>query len=345
MWNSDIFIIILKSKTQLESHYMSLSNQQIIALQYIKGLGIKSVIKIGDLIEESKLQPDSEELTQIINQLSTKNVIPGNIYVSLELLEGFLINASTIIQDSIKNKIGIVSRYDDEFPKSLKHVVDKNGMDVSPILLYYKGDISVLSMPSIAIIGTRTPTKEGFIASKYYSYLFAKQGYNIISGLAKGCDTEAHKGALLSKSGKTTAILAHGLDTIYPIENKNLADDILKKGGILISEYPIGTILERHNLVARNRLQAGLAKATIVIQTGKSGGTLHAAYSTLAAKKPLFCIDYKDNSLMTLDQVIGNKILIEDRGAITLHSKNTNEAIQIIRQHKNRVNYRQGELF
>ena len=106
------------------------------------------------------------------------------------------------------------------------------------------------------------------------------------------------------------------MDAIYPKENAALAESILQSGGLLISENPIKTLTNKYNLVARDRLQAALGDATLVIQTSVNGGTMHAAKATLSAGKPLFVVDYKDS---TADVVQGN-LLLKDQGAIGLSS-------------------------
>ena len=130
-----------------------------------------------------------------------------------------------------------------------------------------------------------------------------------------GCDTLAHEAAL-AVNGSTTAILAGGLDSIYPRENRGLAGRILNAGGLLISENPVFTQTNKYNLVARDRLQGALGDATLVIQTSVKGGTMHAAKATLSAGKPLFVVDYKDS---TADVVQGN-LLLKGQGAIGLSS-------------------------
>ena len=135
-------------------------------------------------------------------------------------------------------------------------------------------------------------------------------GYNIVSGLALGCDSAGHRGALKYQDGKTTAFLAHGLDTVYPPENERLAEEIVERGGLLMSEYPVGDTVNRYFLVARDRLQAALSAATIVIQTGLHGGTNHAANTTLISGKPLFCVKYGNESLMHSEKVEGNIALV-----------------------------------
>lgn len=167
-------------------------------------------------------------------------------------------------------------------------------------------------MPAIAVIGTREATPEGISGGTYIAGEFAKQGLNIVSGLAIGCDTCGHRGAL-NVGGKTTAFLANGLnhDSIYPSENQELAEEIVNKGGLLLSEYSIGQTVNRYSLVARDRLQAGLSLATLVIQTGIKGGTMHAATTTLKAGKPLYTMKFKDESTNNHEKCLGNAHLVK----------------------------------
>ena len=113
--------------------------------------------------------------------------------------------------------------------------------------------------------------------------------------------------------GKTTAFLANGLDhdSIYPEENQELAEDIVAKGGLLLSEYPIRQGVNRYALVARDRLQAALSLATLVIQTGVKGGTMHAANTTLKAGKPLYAMKFKDETTNQHEKCLGNAYLVE----------------------------------
>ncbi len=213
--------------------------------------------------------------------------------------------------------------------------------------MYYRGDISILKKPGIAIIGTREPTPNGIKAGEFFSAEFAKRGFNIVSGLAIGCDTTGHRGALIAK-GATTAFLANGLDwdSIYPKENLSLAKDIVGNGGLLLSEYAIGQNCGRYGLVARDRLQAGLSLATIVIQTGVKGGTMHAVNATLASKKPLFAVAYNSDYDTNHDKVQGNNMLIKNKAAYPLRSTEIDNAITIINNYKNKPQLsQQGSLF
>ena len=180
---------------------------------------------------------------------------------------------------------------------------------------------SINNKKSIAIIGTRHPTIEGEEAGQYYGEYFAEKGFNIVSGLALGCDTIAHKAALSVKNGTTTAILAHGLHTISPKAHESIAIEIVEKGGVLLSEYFYGSPAFKTNFVERDRLQAGLAIATIVIQTGIKGGTMHAVQTTIDNNKILAAVFYKDQRVNEMENVCGNSYLIR-KGALQLREAN-----------------------
>ena len=281
----------------------------------IKGVGPKKVLSIGNTIKERNIPIESlEDLASLMKTMKEKAI--NN--VRMEDLQKAYNYAMNIVEASKAEGIGFKGYYDDDFPESLRKTVDEEGKENPPLLLWYRGDFSITKLPGIAVIGTREPTEEGIIGGKYLAGEFAKRGFNIVSGLAIGCDTCGHEGAL-NVNGKTTAILANGLDnkSIYPPENRDLAENIVKNGGVLLSEYPINTSVNRYSLVARDRLQSGLAQATLVIQTGKAGGTMHAAKATLAANKPLYVMLFKKEETNKHEKCLGNEALHE-QGAIYL---------------------------
>ena len=281
----------------------------------IKGVGPKKVLSIGNTIKERNIPIESlEDLASLMKTMKEKAINS----VRMEDLQKAYNYAMNIVEASKAEGIGFKGYYDDDFPESLQKTVDEEGKENPPLLLWYRGDFSITKLPGIAVIGTREPTEEGIIGGKYLAGEFAKRGFNIVSGLAIGCDTCGHEGAL-NVNGKTTAILANGLDTksIYPPENRDLAENIVKNGGVLLSEYPINTSVNRYSLVARDRLQSGLAQATLVIQTGKAGGTMHAAKATLAANKPLYVMLFKKEETNKHEKCLGNEVLHE-QGAIYL---------------------------
>lgn len=293
---------------------MSLSHQFIIALGNLDKFGIASVNKVCSAIEaEGAPIETSKDLFVFIRDLIKRGAVSRVRLPSLEEIEEAEEKAVNIILRSARMGIHTVSRYDDDFPKMLLSTVGEDGKPSIPVLLYYKGNLLITSLPALAVIGTREPDSYGLKAGHYYSEAFASIGVNIVSGLALGCDTQGHRGAL-DAGGVTTAFLAHGLDKVYPEENTDLAQEIVDKGGLLMSEYPIGTWVNRYNLVARDRLQAGLSDATLVIQTGIKGGTMHAVRATQAARKPLFVVDYSKSSF---DKVEGN-VFLKREGAVGL---------------------------
>ncbi len=147
-----------------------------------------------------------------------------------------------------------------------------------PRTLYALGDTRLLSAPALAIVGTRRASPYGLSLAYQFAQSCAHDGLVIVSGLALGIDTYAHKGALAS--GKTIAVLAHGLDQIYPAENRNLAKAILEQGGCLLSEYPPGTPPLRHHFPLRNRIIATLGSGVLVVEAPlKSGALITAQYA------------------------------------------------------------------
>ena len=303
-----------------------LTPELVITLQQLDGIGNKTILnKIGDKIT-SPIQSLSE-LSSLWKTLKGKKFESITDY---EIIEANKI-AKRIIRKAEDEGVGIITYYDSEYPEILRNCTDEQGKLDPPLVLYYRGNIKVLEMPGIAIIGTREPTPNGIKAGEYFAGEFARKGFNIVSGLAIGCDTTGHRGAL-DANGVTTAFLANGLDweSIYPKENLELAQDIVSKGGLLLSEYPIGQSCGRYGLVARDRLQAGLSKATIVVQTGVKGGTLHAVNATLASDKPLFAVEYRNPVDTHHEKVQGNIMLIRDKGAYALKSTTLVDAISII---------------
>ena len=288
------------------------SAKEVLMLQSLDGVGPATILKIGNYLERKSIELHSlHDYIDVFKELNIKKKLTSD-----ELLDELNVafkKAQEIIHEHESQGIGIITYYDNDYPQILKSTISEDGKASPPLVLYYKGDLSIAHKPSLAIIGTREITPAGEKAGLYLAQEFTKRGFVIVSGLAIGCDTIGHRGALLA-GGKTIAFLAHGLDTIYPAENKDLADDIVNSGGLLFSEYPLGSGVDKYKLVARDRLQAGQSVATLVIQTGIKGGTMHAANTTLLAKKPLFTIWFNDPAARSHEKSVGNQYLV-DKGA------------------------------
>lgn len=310
---------------------MALSTEIILTLQQLDGVGHKTILKVAEAVKAPIL--GVEQLCQFWKTLKGKKLES----IDTEELENAYKKALSILSRCKQENVGIISYYESDFPEILRHCKNEEGKLDPPILLYYRGNIKALEYPGIAVIGTREPTPNGVIAGKYFSGELAKRGYNIVSGLALGCDTIGHQGAL-AVDGITTAILANGLDwdSIYPKENLELAKEIVNKGGLLLSEYPVGQPCGRYGLVARDRLQAGLSYATVVVQTGEKGGTMHAVNTTINSGKPLFAVEYKKNEDITHFKVQGNIKLINEQKAYPLRSDCIGEAVVLIKMAQER---------
>lgn len=178
-----------------------------------------------------------------------------------------------------KNDIGIINCFDSLYPRNLRFIENR------PIVLFYKGDINIVNNESVAIVGSRACTEYGRECAFYFSAELSRRNVNIISGLAIGIDAIAHTAALKS-NGKTIAVIGNGLDNIYPSRNKQLANAILKKGGLILSEYIIGTKPFKWNFPRRNRIISGIADSVIVVEgSNKSGSLITAGYAANQGKE------------------------------------------------------------
>ena len=227
-----------------------------------------------------------------------------------------------------KNNIDIIHICEKSYPQLLKQIYD------APISLYIRGNKNILNGENVGIVGCRDCTDYGKKAAKYFAYNLSKEkGINIVSGLAKGVDSYAHWGSVganiemvrtkkcgkkqndcgkqnvscgkIQKNcgineincGKTIAVLGNGLDMIYPKENIELANEIIRSGGAIISEYPCGTKPDKMNFPARNRIISGLCKGIIVIEAKEKSGTLITVDFALEQGRDVFVVPGNINSI------------------------------------------------
>jgi DNA processing protein len=251
-------------------------------------------------------------------------------------------------RDEIKNSLfrlgesadGVVAIGDANFPET-RGIVNKSDR---PVALFYKGNLSLLQKTSlnIAIIGVLTPDKKVEISEKIVADYIVKKGATILSGLALGCDTIAHKVAL-NNHGKTIAILPSPLNNIHPKENSELAFDIVQQGGLLISEYyesPKGRNDLVSRFVVRDRLQALYSDAVLLVasyavnDSGKDCGSRHAMgkAKSYGIKRAVIYNDnkHRDNSMYDLNR----QILKEDSSVVRIDSDNMIKSIdRLLKRH------------
>jgi DNA processing protein len=224
------------------------------------------------------------------------------------------------IRDTVKRKaeqcleMGVfsVNREDADYPTSMK------SLDGMPLVLYGMGDITILStrkMPCVAVVGSRMPTLYGVSATREITADLTRHGICIISGLARGVDTIAHETALVEK-GKTVAVLAGGLDQVYPPENKSLFERIRRKG-LVLSEMPLGQQALRQYFPARNRILSGLSDVVAIMEAGEFSGTLHTASFAAAQGRDVFVLP----GTIYAQQSRGNLHLIRDGADILLSAE------------------------
>ena len=182
-----------------------------------------------------------------------------------------------------KEEVKIVPFNKSSYPENLKD------LEGAPSVLYLKGSLNCFSAPCVAIVGSRKMTAYGAKVTKKVSSELAARGVTVVSGLARGVDTQAHREALMV-GGRTVAVLGCGLDRIYPPQNYQLARDIVQEGGALVSEYPLGYPIAASNFAARNRIISGLCKAVIVVEGAAKSGTLLTASAAAEQGRMVFAV-------------------------------------------------------
>jgi DNA processing protein len=172
---------------------------------------------------------------------------------------------------------------DEDYPERLRQIFDP------PALLWVRGDISLLARPSIAVVGTRQPSPYGSGMAEMLSRDLAHRGLIILSGMARGVDTAAHKGSIMAKR-PTIAVWGTGIDVIYPKENKSLAEQIIAGGGAIVSELPMGTFPAPQNFPKRNRILSGMSVGVLVVEAGEHSGTRVTARCALEQNRDVYAV-------------------------------------------------------
>ena len=191
--------------------------------------------------------------------------------------------AEEILSDCAAKDVFVITVQDAAYPSRLREIYN------APLLLYGKGAMPLFDdEAAVTVVGTRDRTPYGVQVAEELGYELAKQGAVVVSGLAKGIDAAAHRGALRA-GGFTAAILGCGVDVVYPAENRRLYEDILATG-VLLSEYPPGTRPEGWRFPERNRIMSGLSLATVVVEADRDSGALITARAALEQGRDVFAV-------------------------------------------------------
>ncbi len=177
----------------------------------------------------------------------------------------------------------LVAQDDPDYPKRLYQIYDP------PLVVYVRGCLEVINKYGLAVIGTRHPTPYGLGIAERLACDLAARGLVIVSGMARGVDSAAHRGALTAH-GQTAAVWGTGVDVTYPKENQKLADQILAAGGAILSEFPLGTFPAPQNFPIRNRIISGMSVGVLVIEAGEYSGTRITARCALEQGRDVYAV-------------------------------------------------------
>ncbi len=227
--------------------------------------------------------------------------------------------------------IRLILQEDSQYPKLLKEI------PWPPFGLYFLGNTKALDGNTIAIVGTRKATQEGKELAKKFSEAFAHAHCTVISGLALGIDAASHAGALQAK-GKTVGVLANGLDRFYPRENERLAKTILEQGGLMISEYPLGSPSLPYRFLERNRIISGLSRGIVLVEAPQSSGSLATARFAVEQNRDVFVVP----GPVSHPNFFGSHELIRGGAELVVSPENVLEALHI---EKNEASGTSGVLF
>lgn len=215
-----------------------------------------------------------------------KTKFNDKVLTSVQYDEMLALADKTLVKNYYENlqdkDVVVLTKYDDEYPEKLRYLPD------SPFFLFCKGDLSLLNQPSIAVVGTRKPSGYGQMVTNKIVGDLATAGMVIISGLAYGLDSVAHRKAL-EVGGKTIAVLGSGFNKIYPTEHKSLADEISRKG-LLVSEYPLSKTATKYTFPQRNRIISGLSDGVLITEASFKSGTILTKDYALEQGKNIYAV-------------------------------------------------------
>ena len=255
---------------------LSRLNQLLLAYSLLPGIGSVRLKKLLSNVGSTE-NPDRLALRQSLSVTHFK------MMQNFLCFHGSLCNQVTALAAVMQeSRMHMCSYLDARYPYFLRQIPDY------PVFFFYKGDISVLSMPQLAIVGSRKASQSSLRTAYSLSNQLAEQGLVITSGLAYGVDSAAHCGALACQ-GRTIAVMGAGLDCIYPRQHLSIANQMLERG-CWISEYLPGTKPIAANFPRRNRIISGLSQATLVVEARVNSGTLITARMALEQNRDVFAV-------------------------------------------------------
>ncbi len=237
---------------------------------------LKGVDRVG-LARNLRSEGDLTGLSRLDLERLVGHALGGGPWNPQALLEAARLDQAA----AARLGIALVSIADSRYPPLLREMADP------PLVLYYRGVLPDPERPLAAVVGTRKPSGAGSALAYRFAREFGAAGIPVVSGLALGIDAMAHRGNV-EADAPSVAVLGSGLDGVYPASNRGLARRILQAGGALVSEYPPGTPPQKWHFPARNRIIAGLARATLVVEAPENSGALITAQFALDMGRDLW---------------------------------------------------------
>jgi DNA processing protein len=276
------------------------SREAYIALNMVDGVGPIRVRALRDRFGEAQsiLGASKAELMQVegVGEEVARSITSWREKVDLD----------AELQRIEKSGVHVVCRDDAEYPKHLREIYDP------PLVLYVKGALTERDGLAIAVVGSRRTTLYGQDMARKLAFQLARVGVTVVSGLARGIDTSAHNGALQAK-GRTVAVIGCGIDIVYPTENKKLADEIVEKGGAVVTEFPFGVQPDRQNFPMRNRIISGWSLGVVVVEANLKSGALITANQAGEQGRQVFAVPGRADSILSK----GANKLIKDGAKLT----------------------------
>jgi len=283
----------------------------------------------------------TEDILAAKRQLN-KNLFDNLIVKETEenKLEKLFLNALNLADECLNKArffdVNIITIFDNEYPSLFRE------LDDPPPVLFYKGKIHTLDLA--AVIGTRTPTKYGEKITKRVVSRLTEKNFGIVSGLAEGVDSLAHK-YTLEDHGYTIAILPTPIDKLYPKKNYKLAADIISNGGCVMTEFPFGINKGKYAFIMRNRLVSKLSNCVIPIEMSKTSGTMHTINFAIQQNKKIISLAPTSNFIKESNKAIEGVLLINQRisnneisnGQVVSNEDELNEELLKCKKYHDRV--------
>ena len=280
----------------------SVCDKHLLALCSIRGIGPLTIRRLFAMYSTAGDVFNASEKELLDCGLTPKKAASIARFSGWEKIERDLRYAS-------EKGIKLLTMESPEYPEALKLLPDP------PRVLFAKGDIQPEDRFAIAVVGSRTPTNYGLFQAADISKALAGMGFTIVSGLARGIDTAAHRGAL-EAGGRSICVMGSGLDVPYPVENKKLMGDVSHSGAV-ISEFCFGTLPNKENFPRRNRIISGLSLGVLVVEAATGSGSLITAHCALDQNKEVFAIPGNINSGMSR----GTNELIKKGATVVVDAK------------------------